>query len=348
MSTHEVPSSAEEGVQANSLLASIAGGIRIPERSESERRGWLVAWLVALILHAVLLLGVVWLRVPVAASPAIPEQQVVHVMLSPDATQPQSPSQPRAFTELPKDRADSPPKKADLLSNVTSRARDREPGGDSDLPRNQGEADAALIPLEKQDAPAQPPSAPAAQRSEPVTPREQALERANARGRESQADARAESTAMAQRILAPPRMLSEGAIRVNPGSLGGADFQQPGMDSDGNAGLTGDVSLNTTAWEYAPWMERFGRQLMDHWVAPLVYSMGVLKEGGWCTLEVEISRSGEILRLDVLDRQGHYSLTQAAVSAVRSVGPTEKLPADFPEKTLILRLRMIYPRIRPR
>ncbi len=344
MSTHEVPSGAEEGERAKSPWSRIADRFRIPDRSDPDRRGWLVAWAVALLLHALLILVILWLRVPVAASARIPEAQVMHVTLSPEATPPEP---PRAFTELPKDRADSPPKKADLLSNVTSRARDREPGGDSDRPRNRGESDAAVVPLDEQ-ASAQPPSAAAAQRSPPAEPREPALERADSRGQDSRADARAESTMVARSILTPPRMLSEGVIRVNPGSLGGADIRQPGMDSDDNAGLTGDVSLNTTAWEYAPWMERFGRQLMDHWVAPLVYSMGVLKEGGWCVLEVEISRSGDILRLDVLDKQGHYSLTQAAVSAVRSLAPVEKLPADFPEKTLVLRLRMIYPRIRPR
>ena len=120
------------------------------------------------------------------------------------------------------------------------------------------------------------------------------------------------------------------------------------MDSDANAGLSGAVSLNTTAWDYAPWMERFSRKLMDHWVAPLVYSMGVLKDGGSCLLEVEVSKSGELLRLDLLERDGHLSLTQAAQSAVRSVAPMEPLPATFPEPTLILRLRMIYPKIRPR
>lgn len=310
-------------------------------RPDSNRRAWLIAWLVALLLHAVVLVGAVWLRVPVAASAREPE--VIHVSLAPD---PASLQQPRAYTELPKDRADSPPKKADLLSNVTSRARDREPGGDADLPRARGESDARVVKLEREDSPSRPPAAPESRPSRPDDSREKALEKA-ARTLESPADARAESTATDRRVLTPPRMLSD-AIRVNPGAFGNSDFRQPEMASDGNAGLTGDVSLNTTAWEYAPWMERFSRKLMDHWVAPLVYSMGVLKDGGWCVLEVEISKSGELLRCDVLEQQEHRSLTLAAESAVRSTAPMERLPADFPEPTLVLRLRMIYPRILPR
>jgi hypothetical protein len=117
---------------------------------------------------------------------------------------------------------------------------------------------------------------------------------------------------------------------------------------NGNAGLTGDVSLNTVAWDYAPWLERFGQQLMHRWFAPPAYQIGLLKEGGWAVIEVEISKSGEMLRLQLLEEHGHPSLSHAAQSALRSMAPIERLPANFPEPTLILRIRMIYPKIRPR
>jgi hypothetical protein len=76
--------------------------------------------------------------------------------------------------------------------------------------------------------------------------------------------------------------------------------------------------------------------------------MGLLKEGGWTVVEMEIARSGQVLRMDVLEQQGHPSLTLAATGALRAIAPLEALPADFPEKTLILRVRLIYPKIRPR
>lgn len=313
---------------------------------DSNRRAWVVAWLLALALHALLVAGIFWLRVPAAAAVRPPEPEVVHVTLAPDATQPEA---PRAYSELPKDRADTPPKQADLLSNVTSRARDREPDGQTDLPRMHGESDARLVKLEPEDSPSRPPPPASAERpAKPAESREPALQKSDSRTADERSDARFDSTSTERRLLAPPRMLSDVAIRVNPGSFGNAGIRQPEMNSDGNAGLTGDVSLNTTAWEYAPWMERFSRKLMDHWVAPLVYSMGVLKDGGWCVLEVEISKSGELLRCDVLEQQEHHALTLAAESAVRSSAPMERLPDHFPEQTLILRLRMIYPRIRPR
>jgi hypothetical protein len=126
-------------------------------------------------------------------------------------------------------------------------------------------------------------------------------------------------------------------------------MHQPEMaNPDGSASLLGDVSLNTIAWDYAPWLQRFGRQLMHQWIPPPAYTLGILKEGGWALIEVEILPSGKMVRLELLEEQGHPSLSQAAQSALRAMGPIEPLPAGFPEPTLILRIRMIYPKIRPR
>src|SRR5206468_9731746 len=86
----------------------------------------------------------------------------------------------------------------------------------------------------------------------------------------------------------------EASDEARPGAAGNFDIHQPEMaNPGGNAALTGDVSLNTIAWNYAPWLMHFGRQLRREWIAPPAYSMGILKEGGWAVIEVEISRSGE-------------------------------------------------------
>jgi len=135
--------------------------------------------------------------------------------------------------------------------------------------------------------------------------------------------------------------LPDDALR---GSAGNADTDQPEMSRpSGNAALLGDLSINTTAWDYAPWLQRFCAQLRERWFPPPAYSIGILKDGGWALIEVEISKSGKLLRLDLLDQQGHPSLTRAAEGALRAMAPIEPLPSDFPEPTLILRIRMIYP-----
>ena len=214
------------------------------------------------------------------------------------------------------------------------------------MPKMQGDVDAPLVKLQKDGGashPATPATPPQAAAPPPSTRTPESLVRRDP----------AKDPASAMGFLAPPpQPPAQRAAAATPqqlGASGSSDIDQPEMDNpNGNAALTGDVSLNTTAWDYAPWLQRFGRQLMSRWIPPPAYSIGLLKEGGWAVFEVEISRAGEMLRLQELEEQGHPLLRQAAESALRNMNPIERLPADFPEPTLILRIRMIYPRIRPR
>jgi hypothetical protein len=312
----------------------------------SDRNAWLTAWAVTLALHAALVLFL--LRLP----PTMPEKTIhriepirlVFAKPGPEASKSQ---EPHVFTELPPDRKDVAPKHAEFLSNVTSRARDLAPGGDDNaMPRMQGEADAPMVKLQSNGgasspaptppAPqhAAPPSAPTAETPQPKNP---AKEQSGVTG---------STTSPTE---SPTSRSAAGATPHDFAGSGSSDIDQPEMDNpEGNAGLTGDVSLSTIAWDYAPWLQRFGRQLMHRWIPPPAYTMGILKEGGWAVIQVEISRSGEMLSLQVLEEKGHPSLSRSAQAALRSMAPIEALPADFPEPTLKLRIRMIYPRIRPR
>jgi outer membrane biosynthesis protein TonB len=189
----------------------------------------------------------------------------------------------------------------------------------------QGEGDAPTVKL----APDRSAS------SSPPTSLPQSTEPAGVRGAESQ--------------VAPQKQPGESLLRLPDdealrGSAGNSATDQREMaHPGGNASILGDLSLNTIAWDYAPWLQRFCMQLRERWFPPPAYTLGILKEGGWALIEVEISRSGKLLRLDLLDEQGHPSLNRAAQGALRSMVPIEPLPADFPEPTLILRIRMIYP-----
>jgi outer membrane biosynthesis protein TonB len=283
---------------------------------DKDRKDWLVPLVLSLAFHA----GAILFLLPklLAAPVTFHRPEAIQVRIAtPNETQ-------HFFSELPPDRADVAPKKPDALSNVTSRARDRVPGGDTDLPRMQGKGDAPLVKLAPNKSSSRAPAASPLQSTEPA------------------GDRAADSRPALQKPGGPlVRVPTEEALR---GSAGNSAIDQPEMaHPEGNAATLGDVSLNTIAWDYAPWLQRFGSQVMERWYPPPAYSLGILKEGGWALIEVEISRSGKLLRLDLLDQQGHPSLTRAAESALRSVAPIEPLPADFPEPTLILRIRMIYP-----
>ena len=248
--------------------------------------------------------------------------EIMQLMIAPPNETPQT------FTELPADRKDEAPKKPDFISNVTSRARDRVPGGDSEMPSMQGQSEVPAVKLAPdRKATPSPAGAPP-----------QSTEESGVRAAESQVPPqKQEGTSLLR--------LPDDALR---GSAGNSETDQAETaHPTGNASILGDLSLNTVEWNYAPWLQRFCMQLRERWFPPPAYTLGILKEGGWALIEVEISRSGKLLRLDLLDEQGHPSLSRAAQGALRAMAPIEPLPGDFPEPTLILRIRMIYPRRAP-
>ena len=307
---------------------------------DPNRRQWVIAWSLTLALHALGIIGLQagrqWVPAPSRETKPAPIQ-LTFVGGPPAKAEPNAHAY---FTELPADRRDQAPEHADFLSNVTSRARDRVPGGDQSLPRMIGETDAPSVALQSGQGEPTSASAPMTQEAQqsPGTDGKVTLE----------APKREERAAIASQVLRDP---GKSTLRLSDESSapGNSDIRQGEMDDPaGNARPTGDLSLSTTQWKYAPWMERFGRRLMHTWRAPPAYDMGLLKEGGWTVVEMKIARSGQVLRMDVLEEHGHPSLIFAATGALRSISPTEALPADFPDTTLILRVRLIYPRFRPR
>lgn len=303
----------------------------LPKRNQS-RGLWVGALLATLLLHASVWLGLLVLQpVLTGAQEPRPSEPIELVMVDPG--KPSPPKQPTAFTELPPDRADQAPERADFLSNVTSRARDRVPGGNDALPRMNGESEFPSVEMKPEGG-------------SPGTPRPEDAASGDAetetQGSSAAADAAGITTAAARRAREQSGLLV-------PGAMGASDILQPEMQNPGgNAELLGDISLNTLEWDFAPWLQRFRRELMRRWYAPTAYYMGMLKEGGWALVEMEVSPSGEMLRLDLLGDEGHPSLTQASLEALRSTAPLERLPDHFPEPTLILRIRMIYPKVRTR
>jgi len=310
--------------------------------NRSSRGIWLIALAITLVLHVLTILGFHVFR-PFTPSPVQARTpDPIELVFAEPAPQP-TPDKPTFFSELPPDRADETPDRADFLSNVDSRARDQVAGGDQALPRMEGEGDAPQVAMN----PAGGPSAPPSVAEPPVAPpvdREGETPAPDAAP--AQEPPRPGEKAAAQKTPEEQRRAREQSALLLQRPTGRSDFFQPEMSHpEGNAQLSGDISLNTVAWDYAPWLQRFRRTLMEHWFAPTAYYMGILKEGGWELVEVEVAPSGEILRIDLLEEQGHPSLTQASLGALKSTAPLQPLPANFPEDSLVLRIRMIYPKV---
>lgn len=334
------------------------------------RNAWIAALLASLLLHALLLAGAKHFAPLAARHGVLPaDAEFLPVDLAdipwpealaaaPSAPEPEA---PREFTELPADRAEAPPARADFLSNVDSRARDLMPGGEDDaLPHSDGRAElpqVAMVPGAGAPAAAdQAQPAPAAAPSAAATPEaagESALDAPSVESLAGEGLRRAEPAARqagptSEDPLAAFRRFDPSALAVpapNTGAgvatPGNADIAQEGMASpDGNVRLLGNVSLNTSAWVYGFWMQRFRRAVEAHWHPPYAFQIGMIK--GWTLVALEVSRSGELQQLEVLGEEGHWTLRDASVAAIKAAAPFEPLPADSPEPSIRLQIKMIY------
>jgi hypothetical protein len=275
---------------------------------------WTLAVVVALLMH----LGAAWvaraLRVLDPSSLTPEEPELIEVVFT---------ERPKMFTELPDDRAEEPPEDADLLSNVDSRARDDSPGGDpNDLPKLEGQSEVPQVRMDTGE-PQPSPSEPA-----PVLPEPQAIPRTSLLG-----------------TLARELVTRE-APRSSPTSPGQSDiFQEEMSREEANALLSGEISLSTTEWDFAPWLKAFRRAVTRRWRAPAAYYMGLID--GWTEIELEVMPNGTVRRVDVIGQDvGHRSLTTAAVFALEGAAPYRALPSHFPEESLVIQIRFMYPRIR--
>lgn len=332
----------------------------------TERRIWLIAFLLTVALHLATVVGV-WMTRPFTPAPV--EAQAPEPIQLVFAEEPPS-EEPTTFSELPPDRADEAPERADLLSNVDSRARDHVEGGEEGaMPRLEGNSDAPHVRMEPGvPGPSEPASNVSPQTTNPETAEESPAGEPDAGAREEFSAGVGERrpevpTESPQGTpdspiirkpppspeLAPEREASRGGTQsmlLLQRPRGSLDFYQEEMDNrGGNAALPGDVSLNTLQWDYAPWLQKFFRDFIQHWRAPYAYFIGLT--WGETLLELEINPQGELLRMDVLEETGQAPdrLRQSSLNAFLSSAPFEPLPGHFPEETLILRIRLIYPRV---
>jgi TonB-like protein len=137
-----------------------------------------------------------------------------------------------------------------------------------------------------------------------------------------------------------PSVLREGP----EGATGdrGFEFNQ---DSSGMSGagvaIDGDFSLNTYAWNYGPWMKRFSNQLYRVWMAPYAYRVGIIS--GKTVIRVVIEKDGFPSSMEILETEGHDSLHEASLAAMKAFAPYAPLPGGFPEERLVIKMVLLYP-----
>ncbi len=352
-------------------------------RREPGAGTWLLAGLLTLLLHVAVVGGIYAGRPPSPPPPPVPDPAPIEFVFAPKAAPPapaRDAGQPREFTELPPDRKDQAPEHADLLSNVTSRARQESPSDrDTGLPRMTGASDFPHVALSPGGGPAQPKQPSPAQANPAQTPpREQPPSPDRTAGSPEEPKAPADpSEAVKDGSKPAERIPGKPAFEPNPAPPKPAPDESPlirkfdpdhpaALDPDkarllspfanydilqdamqnpgGGAPLPGGISLNTLEWPYAPWLQQFTRDFLARWTAPYAYRMGMIH--GSQVLELEIAPDGKLLRMDLLAEEGDSVLVTTSELTFRAMAPFHPLPSDFPEKTLILRIKLVYPDLR--
>lgn len=121
-----------------------------------------------------------------------------------------------------------------------------------------------------------------------------------------------------------------------------ASRYQPGLqNSDSRAPELGSFSLNTYAWEYAPYLlwlkDRVQRNIYP---PPAFTQMGIIS--GRTILRFRITRTGVLQNLTLLGYEGHKSLMETSLRAIQTSAPFRNLPKDFPEPYLEVTAQFEY------
>lgn len=108
----------------------------------------------------------------------------------------------------------------------------------------------------------------------------------------------------------------------------------PGWDNTASrAPALGSFSLNTYAWEYAPYLLWLKNQIQRNIHPPPAFThMGIIS--GRTLLRFRILKDGTLQGLELLGYEGHKSLMETSVRAVQLAAPYRALPANFPENYL--------------
>lgn len=350
----------------------------VPGATPQEKkiiRGALVA---SLLLHVVLV-AATW-RIPLKPRPEDlirpdTDREVELILVPDEAAGPDAAEQPKQYVSVPdRQAAEAPPEEPDYLALHHSLAADTKLG-DSDKPSadEEGPFEAVQIQKEELTGAGGVEYSPQAQEEKPPSTSRQ---EAGAEGAEDKASKGEPADPVGDWAL-PSELTQTGdqtegqtkdptdddkpdladwwGGRANPsilkegqqGSVGdrGFDFNQNATGSiTSGVAVIDQFQLNTVAWDWAPWIQVFGNELHRHWVPPYAYRYGLIH--GTTVIKLVVEKDGRPSSMVVIDQDGHQSLHDASLAALKAFAPYLPLPAAFPEENLVITLSLHYPAFR--
>lgn len=118
--------------------------------------------------------------------------------------------------------------------------------------------------------------------------------------------------------------------------------EMPDFGDDGSASATiGNITLNTTEWDFAPYLLDLKRRIRQKWIPPVAFSvLGAIH--GYTWVQFRIYPDGRMEQLSVLETEGHESLHRSSVNAINGAAPFRELPEHFPEEYLEIAFGFYY------
>lgn len=118
--------------------------------------------------------------------------------------------------------------------------------------------------------------------------------------------------------------------------------RQLDFKNEGSTQATIDgISINTTAWDFAPYLLELKHRVKQHWIPPLAFTaLGAIH--GFTSVRFRIFPDGRMESLAVLEAEGHESLSRASVGAIKGAAPFRPLPDNFPEDFLEVTFGFYY------
>lgn len=114
------------------------------------------------------------------------------------------------------------------------------------------------------------------------------------------------------------------------------------LQHEGSASATiGGISLNTTEWDFAPYLLDLKRRIKQKWIPPIAFTaLGAVH--GYTWVRFRIYPDGRMEAMEVVETEGHDSLHRSSANAVKGAAPFRPLPDHFPEEYLEITFGFYY------
>jgi outer membrane biosynthesis protein TonB len=118
--------------------------------------------------------------------------------------------------------------------------------------------------------------------------------------------------------------------------------EEPDFGDGGSASMTiGNITLNTTAWDFAPYLLDLKRRIRQKWIPPVAFAqLGAIH--GYTWVNFRIYPDGRMQDLSIVETEGHDSLHRSSVNAIKGAAPFRPLPDHFPEDYLEITFGFYY------